>query len=264
MELLEEQGLDPVEAVEMVWQELGLAENAPLTQDSWQEVMTSYLRRNSERKANMFVLQPSTPAQYFHALRRQVNLPFSKPCVIFSPKYLLHHRPCTSALADFENPNFFKRVIDEYSLGDNTRHRGVNPATGEAYRVPPGEVRKVVVCSGQIYYKLSHARRQRKIRDIVLVRLEQLAPFPHDKLTQTLHRYPSAEVVWCQEEPKNMGAWNYVRPRLSASMRDYCERHSRPPRTLGFCGRPACSSPATASLSIHLKETREVVEAALE
>ena len=139
----------------------------------------------------------------------------------------------------------------------------MDPSTGKPYLVPADQVRRVVICCGQVYYKLSHARRQRRIRDIVLVRLEQVAPFPHDKLTGILGRYEGAEVMWCQEEPKNMGAWNYVKPRLSAAMREQCARMGREPRRGHYCGRPASASPATASLSIHLKETREICDQAL-
>jgi len=263
MSLLREQGLDATEAVEIMWEDLALPADAHVTQEHWQEMMTSYLRRSAERNANMFVLMPSTPAQYFHALRRQVNLPFAKPCVIFSPKYLLHHRPCSSALQDLENPNFFHRIIDDNSAGDNTRHQGVNPKTGERYLLPPDEVRRVIICSGQMYYKLSLARKAQKVRDIKLIRLEQIAPFPHDKLTSILHKYGNAEIMWCQEEPKNMGAWNYVKPRLVASMKDHCARQERPQRNIVFCGRASSASPATASLSIHLKETREIIAEAL-
>lgn len=141
-------------------------------------------------------------------------MPCVKPLVLFSPKYLLHHKPATSALSDLSTGTQFFRVIDDGKAGDNTRHRAHDPVTGKPYLLPNKDIRRVVVCSGQVYYFLSRQRRARRIRDIALVRLEQLAPFPHDILSRVLQQYSNAEIVWCQEEPKNMGAFAYVRPRL--------------------------------------------------
>lgn len=247
----------------MLWSELGLAADANLNAEAWEEMMISYLRRNMEKNTNFFVLQPSTPAQYFHALRRHVNLPFTKPSIMLTPKYLLHHKPCTSAVSDMGTGSFFRRIIDDNNAADNTRHRGSNPTTGELLIVPPSDVKRVVMCSGQIYYKLSQLRRARKIKNVVMVRLEQIAPFPHDKLTSVLQRYPEAEVVWAQEEPKNMGAWNFVAPRLQVALREECKKRQREPRRIIYVGRGASASTATASMSIHLKETKNVLEEAL-
>ena len=129
-----------------------------------------------------------------------MNLPFRKPLVLMTQKYLLHHRPCTSALADFSNGSFFNRVIDDGKTSDNTRHLGTD-AEGNSYIVEPKRVRRVIACSGAIYYKLSQMRRGRRIRDIVLVRLEQIAPFPHDLLMRVVGQYSNAELVWCQVMP---------------------------------------------------------------
>ena len=159
--------------------------------------------------------------------------------------------------------SFFRRIIDDNNAADNTRHRGSNPTTGELLIVPPSDVKRVVMCSGQIYYKLSQLRRARKIKNVVMVRLEQIAPFPHDKLTSVLQRYPEAEVVWAQEEPKNMGAWNFVAPRLQVALREECKKRQREPRRIIYVGLGASASTATASMSIHLKETKNVLEEAL-
>jgi len=128
----------------------------------------------------------------------QVNLPYKKPLVIASPKFLHHHRPCTSALVDFSTGTFFNRVIVDGKSSDNMRHEMVDKDTGESLLLPPDQIRRVIICSGQIYYHLSLARRSRKIRDVVLIRLEQISPFPHDLITRAISKYESAEIVWCQ------------------------------------------------------------------
>ena len=115
-----------------------------------------------------------------------------------SPKFLHHHSPCTSALIDFSTGTFFNRVIDDGKPSDNTRHRAVDPVTGTSYLKAPEEVRRVILCSGQIFYHLSTARRSRNIRDVVLVRLEQISPFPHDLIMRIVEQYVNAEIVWCQ------------------------------------------------------------------
>lgn len=127
-----------------------------------------------------------------------------------TPKFLHHHRPATSALGDFTTGTFFNRVIDDGKGSDNTRHLA-RDRSGRPYLADPQAIARVILCSGQIYYHLSNARRARRIANIVLVRLEQIAPFPHDIVLRVLRQYPNAELVWCQEEPKNQGAWGYVR-----------------------------------------------------
>lgn len=195
----------------------------------------------------------------------QVNVPYRKPLILFTPKFLLHHTPATSALQDFCTGTQFFRVLDDSKLGDNTRHRSFDPATGKPYLVANEHIRRVVMCSGQVYYALSRARRAKRVRDIALVRLEQLAPFPHDMVARVLQQYANAEIVWCQEEPKNAGPFAYVRPRLHAVLR---EMHATGAvdqlRSVRYVGRPAAASPATASASIHKQETARLVAEALE
>lgn len=126
----------------------------------------------------------------------QCNLPYKKPLVLMTPKFLLHHTPCTSALSDFSTGTFFNRVIEDGKHSDNTRHQLLSK--GEVFLLPPKEIRRIIMCSGQVYYLLSNARRARKIRDVVLVRLEQICPFPHDLINRVVSQYDNAELVWCQ------------------------------------------------------------------
>lgn len=131
----------------------------------WTRLMMQHLRLESEAHANVHVCIPTTPAQYFHLLRRQMNRSFDKPLVVFAPKFLLHHRLARSDLADFAFGTHFHRVIDDSLEGaDNTRHLSMNPKTMEAYNLPPDQIRRVVLCSGQIFYALNRARRQKCVR----------------------------------------------------------------------------------------------------
>lgn len=222
MEVVHERaGEDATETMETLLVELCASSGDVIPREEWEAFLVAYLRRHAEQRANMFVISPSTPAQYFHALRRQVNLPYRIPLIMLTPKYLLHHKPCTSALADFGPAKFFNRVITDGKQADNTRHLASSSRTGEGFLLPPSEIRRVIMCTGQAYYHLSNERKRRKLRDVILVRLEQIAPFPHDLLLQTITRYPNAELVWYQEEPKNMGAWSYVRPRLLTALKHF-------------------------------------------
>ena len=222
MEVVHERaGADAKETMETLLVELCGSSGEVIPREEWETFLVAYFRRHAEQTANMFVICPSTPAQYFHALRRQVNLPYRIPLVILTPKFLLHHKPCTSALADFGPTKFFNRVITDGKNADNTRHLLKDKQTGQDILVAPPAMRRVIMCTGQAYYHLSNERKRRKLRDVILVRLEQIAPFPHDILLQTITRYPNADFVWYQEEPKNMGAWRYVRPRLQTALKHF-------------------------------------------
>eukprot|EP00049_Salpingoeca_infusionum_P001127 m.45424 g.45424 ORF g.45424 m.45424 type:complete len:1130 (-) comp10879_c1_seq2:213-3602(-) len=251
----------PAEAWETIMAEIGLSPQEKIDRDSWVYYLMYFFRRHGERNANMIVANCTTPAQYFHLLRRHANLPYSKPLVVFTPKYLLHHKPCTSALSEFTAGNFFHRVIADSGKADNTKHHASNPVTGEQYLRPNEDIKRLVICTGQIYYKLNSLRRSLKCRDVSLVRLEQIAPFPYDKVVHVIKMYPNAEVVWCQEEPKNMGAWFYVQPRLATALRDLQLRDERVPV---YVGRPVSASVATASSSIHREEERDIVHRAID
>ena len=189
---------------------------------------------------NIQVCNLSTPGNYFHALRRQNHRSFRKPLIIMSPKSLL--RAKLSTLPEMAEGTSFTTVY-----GD--------PATEAA----GDEVRRVVLCSGKIYHELAAQRTERKIADVALVRVEQLYPFPDAALGQVLQRYPNAETVWCQEEPQNMGAWNFVDRRIEAVL----DRLPNPVKRPGYAGRHEAASPATGSMKRHVKEQAELIAAAL-
>ncbi len=191
---------------------------------------------------NMQVIYPTTPANYFHALRRQVRREFRKPLIVMTPKSLLRHRLCVSGLDELADGSSFHRVNPEVD----------EIAEGEA-------VRRVVLCSGKVYYDLLQQRRQEGVRDVALLRVEQLYPFPEGTLAEELARYPKAEIVWCQEEPENMGAWTFVDRRIEAVLEDMGASARRP----RYVGRPAAASPATGLLTRHNFEQRALVAEAL-
>jgi 2-oxoglutarate dehydrogenase E1 component len=188
---------------------------------------------------NMRVCYPSTPASYFHLLRRQGRDPVEKPLVVMTPKSLLRHPRCQSPLAALAEGRF-EEVIDD---------GGVDPA----------RVRRVVLCTGKLYYDLLKAREDHKANGVALVRLEQLYPFPIDALASVLGRYPdTAELVWAQEEPRNMGAWRFVREEFLDRISGIA--NGRVPR---YIGREASASPAPGSLKAHNEEQEAIVEASL-
>jgi 2-oxoglutarate dehydrogenase E1 component len=183
---------------------------------------------------NIQVVYPTTPAQYFHVLRRQVRRNFRKPLIVMTPKSLLRHRAAVSPVEEFVSGRF-QEVI---------------PDTADAERVP-----RVVVCSGKVYYDLAAKREAGgKTREVALVRLEQFYPWPADALKAVLSRYRSArQWVWAQEESQNMGGWTFVAPRLRELLGIQFE----------YVGRDASASPATGSHAVHEREQAELVEAAI-
>lgn len=259
------------QTIDEVWAEMGAGHDIDvgICRQRWKTFMKRWYRRRSEQRANIFVVNVSTPAQYFHVLRRQAHRRYKKPLVVMAPKFLLHHSKATSALGDMGPGTFFRRVIVDYSplgpqeqcMGDNTRHLAVTKS-GASLSEPPEDVRRLLICSGQIYYHLSNARKARKIKDVAILRLEQIAPFPHDLITQTILFYPNADVVWCQEEPKNFGAWFYVRPRLATALRELEKEGGRRVQ-VQYVGRPVAAATATGSQHIHLRETRHILDEAL-
>jgi 2-oxoglutarate dehydrogenase E1 component len=196
-----------------------------------------YLQLSAED--NWQVVVPTTPANYFHALRRQVRRSFRKPLVVMTPKSLLRHKDCVSTLADFGPGTSFKRILAE-----------TDPLTDDI------KVRRVILCSGKVYFDLVAERRKRKIDDIAILRIEQLYPFPFSRLGVRLSQYPNAEVVWCQEEPENMGAWAFVDRRIERALSG---TNARPI----YIGRPESASPATGSARTHVKEQADLVDRAL-
>ncbi len=187
---------------------------------------------------NLRIAYPSTPASYFHLLRLQGRDPVEKPLVVFTPKSLLRHPRCVSPLSDLAEGRF-EPVIDD---------RAADPA----------RVRRVVHCSGKVYFDLLKAREDARRDDVALVRVERLYPFPAAELQAVLARYPAtAEIVWCQEEPRNMGAWRFVRERF---LDGDVATGGRAPR---FAGRAASAAPAPGSLKVHLLEQDALVREVL-
>jgi 2-oxoglutarate dehydrogenase E1 component len=199
-----------------------------------------YLQLSAED--NWQVINPTTPANYFHALRRQVRRSFRKPLVVMTPKSLLRHKECVSTLADFGPGSSFRRIFPETD------------------RLTDGDkMRRVVLCSGKVYFDLVAERRKRKIDDVAIMRIEQLYPFPFTRLGVRLSAYPNAEVVWCQEEPENMGAWHFVDRRIEKALAGLNTKATRPV----YVGRPEAASPATGSARNHIKEQADLVDRAL-
>ncbi|MBC7800051.1 MAG: 2-oxoglutarate dehydrogenase E1 component, partial [Gemmatimonadaceae bacterium] len=199
-----------------------------------------YLQLCAER--NMTVCNLTTPANYFHALRRQLKRNFRKPLVIMTPKSLLRHKLAVSPLADMAEGSHFRFVI---------------PETDDL--VPPDQVKRVVVCSGKVYYDLLAERREKGMRDVAIVRLEQIFPFPQRTLGAVLAPYAKADVVWCQEEPENMGAWSYVDRQIEKVLVANAVSASRPI----YAGRVAAASPATGLAKVHAAEQMALVRDAL-
>jgi len=199
-----------------------------------------YLQLCAER--NMSVCNLTTPANYFHALRRQLKRNFRKPLIIFTPKSLLRHKLAVSPLSEMNTGSTFRTVIPEIDA-----------------IASPDQVRRVVICSGKVYYDLLAQRREQKITDVAIVRLEQFYPFPIRSLPAVLAPYRNADVIWCQEEPENMGGWNFVDRRLEAMLVSLDGKAKRPV----YVGRAAAASPATGQARIHNEQQAALVQAAL-
>jgi 2-oxoglutarate dehydrogenase E1 component len=191
---------------------------------------------------NWQVCNLTTPANYFHALRRQVRRNFRKPLIVMTPKSLLRHKLCVSRLEDFGPGTSFHRVLPETA----------DLVAGEA-------VRRVVLCSGKVYYDLVQEREARGLRDVAILRIEQLYPFPHGTLVKELQRYPNADVVWCQEEPYNMGYWFFVDRRIEECLKAGSHKAGRPK----YVGRSEAAAPATGILKRHNREQAQLIDEAL-
>jgi 2-oxoglutarate dehydrogenase E1 component len=186
---------------------------------------------------NVQVCVPTTPAQMFHMIRRQMVRNTRKPLVVMTPKSMLRHRLSTSTLDDLAQGEF-QTLIPDQTAADAKK------------------VKRVVVCSGRVYYDLIEEAEKRRIADVAMVRVEQLYPFPRAELRQELARYPAAKyLVWCQEEPMNQGAWYQVQHHLQASMG---EKHK-----LFYAGRPRSPAPACGHYNTHVIEQAALVEQAL-
>ena len=185
---------------------------------------------------NVQVCVPSTPAQIFHLLRRQMVRPFRKPLIVMTPKSLLRKREAVSSLKELSKGSF-------------------QTVLGEIDALEPKQVTRIVACSGKVYYDLLVARRERRLDNVAIIRVEQLYPFPHKQFAAEMKRYPNAlEVVWCQEEPQNQGAWYQTQ--------HYFEENMRPDQRLFYAGRPSAAAPAGGYLSRHNQRQKALVEQA--
>ena len=182
---------------------------------------------------NIQVCNVTTPAQYFHVIRRQMKREFKKPLIIMTPKSLLRHKNCISKVEDFCEDEFWSILDDDKAQKKNTK--------------------RVILCSGKIYYDLISYREEKSIKDSAILRIEQLYPLHRDLLKEILAKYPQSEtLVWCQEEPKNMGAWSFIAPRI-------LETTSKSPI---YIGRKGSASPAVGSMAVHRYEQKKLIESA--
>ena len=199
---------------------------------------------------NMQVANCTTPANYFHILRRQMRRNFRKPLIVVTPKSLLRHKKAVSTLAEMGPGSSFHRV-----LWDDAESR-----PGSTVKlVSDDKIRRVVLCSGKVYYDLLEEREARKINDVYVLRVEQLYPFPAHSLMAELQRFKKADMIWCQEEPKNMGAWFFMEPNLEWTLEQIGAKSKR----ARYVGRNASASPATGLMSRHKHELEELLSEAL-
>jgi 2-oxoglutarate dehydrogenase E1 component len=199
---------------------------------------------------NMQVANCTTPANYFHILRRQLKREFRKPLVLMTPKSLLRHKRAVSRLDEMGPNTSFHRILwdDAQSMPDE-----------KVKLVPDADIRRVVLCSGKVFYDLYEEREHRGIDDIYLLRIEQLYPFPTKALMTELSRFKQAEIIWCQEEPRNMGGWVFVDIFLEWVLNQIGARHRR----ARYAGRPASASTAVGQMSLHLAQLKNLLEEAL-
>ena len=199
---------------------------------------------------NMQVTNITTPANYFHALRRQVKRNFRKPLINMSPKSLLRHKLCVSTFKEMSDDTEFHRLLwddAEFKLdGGFIKLRADK------------DIKRVILCTGKVYYELFEAREELKRDDVYLLRIEQLYPYPDDAVREELSRFKNAEMYWVQEEPKNMGAWAFIEPFVEESLTAIKAKHKR----LRYVGRKAAASTATGIAAKHKKEQQAIIDGA--
>jgi 2-oxoglutarate dehydrogenase E1 component len=195
---------------------------------------------------NWQLVYPSTPANYFHALRRQIHRDFRKPAVIFTSKSLLRHPLARSTLTEMsEGTRFSKMIPAELAPGQK-----------------PDAIRRLIFCSGQVYYALKKHVDGNSLKDVAIARIEQLSPFPWDQVARELDRFPSAtNLIWCQEEPMNLGPWGYMEPRFQSVLKYLSKAHSG--KTVEYAGRKTTAAVATGYKYLHLAEEHELLSMAL-
>jgi 2-oxoglutarate dehydrogenase E1 component len=215
------------------------------------EHSSARLERFLQGSANdcWIVANCSTPANYFHILRRQIHRTFRKPLILMTPKSLLRHPMCVSATEDFTSGSSFHRILwDDAQKGNSSLQLR-----------PDDQIRRLVICSGKVYFDLLAERDKRGLDDVYLLRVEQFFPFPAMALTKELERFKTAEIVWCQEEPRNQGAWSFIEPNLEWVLTRIGADKKRPV----YVGRSASASPATGLASRHKAEQETLVNEAL-
>ncbi|KAG0494954.1 hypothetical protein HPP92_005948 [Vanilla planifolia] len=211
--------------------------------------------RKQIQECNWQVVNVTTPANYFHVLRRQIHREFRKPLIVLSPKNLLRHKECKSNLSEFDDVEGhqgfdkqgtrFKRQIK-----DQSNHSALEES-----------ISRLILCSGKVYYELDEERKRRDRKDVAICRVEQLCPFPYDLIQRELKRYPRAEIVWCQEEPMNMGAFSYISPRLCTAMKSLDRGNME---DIKYVGRAPSAATATGFFTVHGEEQQKLVQTALQ
>ena len=198
----------------------------------------------------MQVVNPTTPANYFHVLRRQLHREIRKPLIVMTPKSLLRHKRAVSRLDELGSETTFHRILsdDAVMLPDE-----------KIKLMPDDKIRRVVLCSGKVYYDLYEEREKRGVDDIYLMRIEQLYPVPLKALVLELGRFRNAVLVWCQEEPRNMGSWHFIEPYLEWVLNQVNAPNKRP----RYAGRAASAATATGLMSKHLAQLKALLDDAL-
>jgi len=198
---------------------------------------------------NWIVANCTTPANYFHILRRQMHRSYRKPLIMMTPKSLLRHKLAVSKAEEFTTGSSFHRV-----LWDDAQH-----GNSDTTLVADDKIKRVVMCSGKVYFDLLEERDARGINDVYILRYEQFYPFPAQSAVKELERFKNAEMVWCQEEPKNQGAWSFMEPNIEWVLTRIKAKHTRP----AYAGRAAAASPATGLASQHKAQQAALVNDAL-
>ena len=207
-----------------------------------------FLQNSAEE--NWIIANCTTPANYFHILRRQLHRTYRKPLVLMTPKSLLRNKFAVSQQEDFIEGSSFHRVLWDDAQKENSSlnlEQDIN-------------IKRVIVCSGKIYYDLLKERDSNKLSNIYLLRVEQLYPVPGKALTKELNRFKNAQVIWCQEEPKNQGAWSFIEPNLEIILSELKIKAKR----AKFVGRPPSASPATGLASQHKEQQEKIIFEALD
>ena len=197
---------------------------------------------------NWIIANCTTPANYFHVLRRQLHRKLRKPLIIMTPKSLLRHKKAVSKKEDFINNTSFHRILWDDGMED-----------GDISLLKDENISRVILCSGKIYYDILEKRNLEKLADIYILRIEQLYPFPEKSLVSELKRFPNAEYIWCQEEPENQGAWTFISPLITGKLNEISKKNM----VLKYAGRQPSASPATGLAEQHKKEQEKLINNAL-